>query len=87
MREKDRHEEKSGASSGLFVIENGTHAPIARASQRSGRQAACRVSFAGANLCARRPPAVSLGMEATVIGTPDYFLCDVFVLGHVLLLC
>lgn len=26
--EKDRHEEKSGASSGLFVIENGTHAPI-----------------------------------------------------------
>lgn len=28
VREKDRHEEKSGASSGLFVIENGTHAPI-----------------------------------------------------------
>lgn len=28
MRKKDRHEGKSGASSGLFVIENGTHAPI-----------------------------------------------------------
>lgn len=84
MRKKDRHEGKSGASSGLFVIENGTHAtiPLLRVHRNAldGRRLAeCRLL---AQTCVCSPSSRGRQrMESDGNYKPDCHLCYVFALG------
>lgn len=87
---QEREEESGAASGGLWGIGSGTHAPVPllrvlRNALDGRRLAECRSPV---QTCVCSPPFRGRQrMECDGNYKPDDLFCDVFALGHVLLLC